>query len=725
MANVKISNLPVETTLANMTGIAGYNAAGTAQISGANIISGAAQPDQNLASVLATGSIATSGQTITLANSGSNTNTTMSVNSISSDTSFSIIGTTTNTNLTLTSGGELRITPNASLGTPATGDVLAAKNNLGDVEWVSAGGSTPTLQQVLDSGNTADSNGNTGTIVLTNSAQNRTATYGNENITTDYTFGIDVSGSNNSARMSTADGDVFIRAQGTGKDITLKANGMEFEDMGVISLKPATNIPGVPTCGFGIINGDFLLEGYNQTSSQGGNIRLNSRGSMVIHTGNLSTSTPGGSLSLYARGNTASLSTIDGTTIGGNVTISSSSGDVIITGGENLVLTNTGLGTPAVGDVLTAKTTGGVAEWTTPSSGGVEAFTSLTSADAITWDASVSTNAEIQLGNFLNVLSITNATSGMHFSLLIDASANDVLIFPNTFYGPSNLPNWIPSIPTADNYVIQFFYDGSNFFVTTEANTKEVLDIGNIVGNGLQLYFDAQTFQAAGSNSTWPSIGSAYGNTAVVTTGTAPTLNQETNVDPGTGQNVVNYYLTTNDQSMRTAIDPGSVMATTNSYTQQVWVRITGVNTYNGITDFDPTESYSMYYEDTPSPGYIYMSETGSSSDGQGDMPANTGTSSADWANVAITFNSTGVDATCEMNIYVNGQLEDTVTGGMGTGPGSAGTSAYIDMLSSSSGTSIYGFEGDASIIMYYNRAISGTEVLANYDDQKGRFGLS
>jgi len=65
------------------------------------------------------------------------------------------------------------------------------------------------------------------------------------------------------------------------------------------------------------------------------------------------------------------------------------------------------------------------------------------------------------------------------------------------------------------------------------------------------------------------------------------------------------------------------------------------------------------------------------------------------------------------------------VTGGMGTGPGSAGTSAYIDMLSSSSGTNIYGFEGDASIMMYYNRAISGSEVLANYSDQKGRFGLS
>lgn len=725
MANVKISNLPVETVLANMTGIAGYNASGTVQISGATIDSAFAKSTSDLQFIVNNGNVIdgnTGTGNILFKNSSNFTSTTIGVNAISSDTSFSIIGTTNNTNLTFTSGGELRFTPNASSGTPAPGDVLAAKNVQGDVEWVTAGGSTPTLQQVLDSGNTADSNGNTGTIILTDSAQNRTATYSNDNIEADYGFAVR---GNDFLTLKADDGDVFIEADGNGNDITLKGAGMEFQDMGIISLKPATNIPGVPSSGFSMINADFLLEGYNQTGSQGGNIRLNSRGNMVIHTGNLSTTTPGGSLSLYARGNTASLSTIDGTTIGGNVTISSSSGDVVITGGENLILTNGGLGTPAVGDVLTAKTTGGIAEWTTPSSGGVQAFTSLTSADAITWDASVSTNAEIQLGNFLNVLSITNATSGMHFSLLIDASANDVLIFPNTFYGPSNLPNWVPSIPTADNYVVQFFYDGSNFFVTTEANTKEILDIGNIVGNGLQLYFDAQTFQAAGSNSTWPSIGASYGNTAVVTTGSAPTLNQETNVDPGTGQNVVNYYLTTNDMGMRTAIDPGSVMASTNSYTQQVWVRITGTNTYNGITDFDPTESYSMYYEDNPSPGYIYMSETGTTTAGQGDMPANTGTSSADWVNVAITFNSTGVEATCELNIYINGQLEDTVTGGMGTGPGSAGTSAYIDMLSSSSGTNIYGFEGDASIMMYYNRAISGSEVLANYSDQKGRFGLS
>ena len=397
MANVKISNLPVETSLAAMTGIAGYNASGTAQISGANIISGAAQPDQNLASVLATGSIATSGQTITLANSASNTSTTMGVNAISSDTSFSIIGTTSNTNLTFTSGGELRFTPNANSGTPAPGDVLAAKNVQGDVEWVTAGGSTPTLQQVVDSGNTADSNGNTGTIVLTDSAQNRTATYSNDKIEADYGFAVL---SEDFLTLAAGDGDVFIQADGNGNDITLKGDGMEFQDMGVISLKPNTNIPGVPTSGFSMNNADFLLEGYNQTSSQGGNIRLNSRGNMVIHTGNLSTTTPGGSLSLYARGNTASLSTIDGTTIGGNVTISSSSGDVVITGGENLILTNGGLGTPAVGDVLTAKTTGGIAEWTTPSSGGGLDFSSLNIA---TIKADLTASSQTQYGQAITV----------------------------------------------------------------------------------------------------------------------------------------------------------------------------------------------------------------------------------------------------------------------------------------------------------------------------------
>ena len=159
MANVKISNLPVETSLAAMTGIAGYNANGTAQISGATIDSAFLKSNSDLQLIVDNGNTIDSNAgtgSIIFSNGGSNTNTTMSVNSISSDTSFSIIGTTLNTNLTLTSGGELRITPNASLGTPAVGDVLAAKNALGDVEWVAAGGSASGLGDVLTVDNESD-----------------------------------------------------------------------------------------------------------------------------------------------------------------------------------------------------------------------------------------------------------------------------------------------------------------------------------------------------------------------------------------------------------------------------------------------------------------------------------------------------------------------------------------------------------------------------------------
>ena len=130
MANVKISNLPAESDVNNIIGFAGYNAAGTCKISGADLIN------------------------------------------------------------TLPS-------------------------------------STPTLQQVLDSGNTADSNGNTGTIVLTNSAQNRTATYGNENISTDYSFGIQVTGQNNSLGLSTTDGGIGITANGTGKVVSINGPVLE------------------------------------------------------------------------------------------------------------------------------------------------------------------------------------------------------------------------------------------------------------------------------------------------------------------------------------------------------------------------------------------------------------------------------------------------------------------------------------------------------------------
>lgn len=462
MANVKISLLPSQTDILQVDGLAGYDSSGTIKISGTDLRNSLLSPTSGNLQIrpqAGTLVLGLQGQGIDI---NGNTQINGSLNLSVDSNIYGVIATSTLTSVSFdgtaastSTGYAVRLSGPVADSTNAVGTSGQVLSSTGSgTQWIAAGGSTPTLQQVLDSGNTADSNGNTGTIVLTNSAQNRTATYGNENIsTTVSSFGINVSGSNNNVALTTADGDVFIRAQGTGKDITLKANGMEFEDMGVISLKPATNIPGVPTCGFGIINGDFLLEGYNQTSSQGGNIRLNSRGSMVIHTGNLSTSTPGGSLSLYARGNTASLSTIDGTTLGGNVTISSSSGDVIITGGENLVLTNTGLGTPVSGDYLVADGVTGKAVWQTDP----KAFVTLTGSP--TWVIRNGYNATWNIAAGSETLSIT-ADDGDSGTLVVINAGGEI-----TWPANSNWPDATePTLTATGTDVFSFIYDGTNYY---------------------------------------------------------------------------------------------------------------------------------------------------------------------------------------------------------------------------------------------------------------------
>jgi len=380
MANVKISNLPAETDINNILGFAGYNAGGTCKISGADLINTLPSSTPTLGDVLTAGDEAidqqivfkptTDVRVLKLDKGGlqmSNDNVDLGI----IHTGFGrIFIATVDEPIVLQSIGTGSVvfnTPEIKLqscdvldstsSAGSAGEVLSSLGAGNGTEWITAGGSTPTLQQVLDTGNTADSNGNTGTIVLTNSAQGRTATYGNENITADYSFGVDVTGANNAARMSTTDGDVSIQAQGTGKFIIL--NGRVEVNGQSNHLDPGSG----NTSTWSLINGNYLLDGYNNTSGAGGDIRINSRGSLTMHTGNLSTTTPGGPLSIFARGNTASLSTIDGTTVGGDVTISSSSGDVIIEGA--------GLGVPAQGDVLSAKNgVTGELEWVAPGGGG-------------------------------------------------------------------------------------------------------------------------------------------------------------------------------------------------------------------------------------------------------------------------------------------------------------------------------------------------------------------
>ena len=773
MANVKISNLPVETNVNSILGFAGYNAAGTCKISGADLIN--TLPSPKLEDVLTAGNEAIDQEitfkttsdirVLTLDKNGlsmsnfatdllisANSGGRLFLNSNSNDVVLQALGTggvVFNTSeIKLQSSDVLDSTSSAG----SAGEVLSSLGAGNGTEWITAGGATPTLQQVVNSGNTADSNGNTGTIVLTNSTQNRTATYSNDKIEADYGFAVL---SEDFLTLTAGDGDVFIQADGNGNDITLKGDGMEFQDMGIISLKPNTNIPGVPTSGFSMINADFLLEGYNQTSSQGGNIRLNSRGNMVIHTGNLSTTTPGGSLSLYARGNTASLSTIDGTTIGGNVTISSSSGDVVITGGENLILTNGGLGTPAVGDVLTAKTTGGIAEWTTPSSGGGGGYTALTSAASTVWDGSNGLSASWQptATTPFNTLDMSSGFSaGDRGSLVIDVSTTTNFILPSN----SKAADGDISVSGVNKTILDYVYDGTNFYWSNRKNMIDPIYLPTVSTTNLVSFYIPSQYQGVTGN---VPIGSAWVNsyTSNNLVGDLSRVGSTSSSQIGDVQFVAKddvneipaHFLMGSDGSTSSYWNVASALGGNvlgGSWTGAMWFKTISTTSsgFHGLMDPDKDDDESIYVYNKR----LYIEGAGLYTNFPSFEPATTGGNDNafsledEWIYVSVSFdhpnNTMSVIIACQATLT---RASQTIIGYDGSNINISADGTYQETLSatltdntwddfaygasvSSSGTA-FSLEGGIGLAAVYGTNITDTLAISNWNATKEYYYIS
>jgi hypothetical protein len=82
------------------------------------------------------------------------------------------------------------------------------------------------------------------------------------------------------------------------------------------------------------------------------------------------------------------------------------------------------------------------------------------------------------------------------------------------------------------------------------------------------------------------------------------------------------------------------------------------------------------------------------------------------WYFGAVTFNTT-----TGWNLYVNGALEST----------SSDTTTYggsDEILVGAFGTGANVFSGRISVAQVYNRVLSASEILKNYNAQKSRFGL-
>ena len=87
------------------------------------------------------------------------------------------------------------------------------------------------------------------------------------------------------------------------------------------------------------------------------------------------------------------------------------------------------------------------------------------------------------------------------------------------------------------------------------------------------------------------------------------------------------------------------------------------------------------------------------------------------WSHISATYD--GVD----LKIYINGVLNRTINSAMGIGiPSTA--EMCIGRMGYHPGAQYYAYQGDIDISRIYNRALSSSELLQNYNSQKSRFGL-
>tara|TARA_B100001093_G_C26699787_1_gene958534 strand:- start:180 stop:830 length:651 start_codon:yes stop_codon:yes gene_type:complete len=209
----------------------------------------------------------------------------------------------------------------------------------------------------------------------------------------------------------------------------------------------------------------------------------------------------------------------------------------------------------------------------------------------------------------------------------------------------------------------------------------------NLEVDGLVLCLDAANTQSyPGSGTTWTDI-SGKGNNGTLTNG--PTFSS----DYGGKFN----FDETNDY-----VDCGNILNQT-AYTKSAWFR--PESSTRNIISGPANHAFWMNSSDNQ----LAAGHQGVWTRVSYTVPS--GNMLNQWWNGVVTWNnSTG------WVLYVNGVQVDTDSNT--TGPGGT-TGVYISRYSSGN----Y-FDGDIAQAMIYDRVLTATEVLQNYNSHKGRFGL-
>ena len=258
-------------------------------------------------------------------------------------------------------------------------------------------------------------------------------------------------------------------------------------------------------------------------------------------------------------------------------------------------------------------------------------------------------------------------------SIRVPSDSATLIDYANRLYSGSSI--------TTEEGALSYF-NGLNDVICANIDYEE------IVTSGLSLLLDAGfTPSYPKSGTSWTDL-SFSGNNATLTNG--PTYNSSN------GGSVV--FDGTNDYGAA-----GVGLAIASNVTVAAWVRPTSFTNQGNILAKSGNTGYRMRFQST---GTFWMYANG-----------NTITSPSAYT-INNWFYTVGVFSSSGLLMYINGSLVQS--NGTAFSPSYVASNVYVGSLNSTSEL----FQGRIANLSVYNRALSATEVLQNFNAQKARFGL-
>ena len=208
-----------------------------------------------------------------------------------------------------------------------------------------------------------------------------------------------------------------------------------------------------------------------------------------------------------------------------------------------------------------------------------------------------------------------------------------------------------------------------------------------IIRDGLVLYLDAANSSSYISGSTaWNDISRNNNNGTLIN---GPTFNSN-----NSGSIVFDGV---NDYAIHNSLNLGTVCS------WGLWVNYNSLSGTQVLLGSNIANYYSLFYNGLT----FYVNYAGS----VGSLSYPTGLSANTWYNIFLTRNGSTI------TVYLNGNSIGTMSGG-------SPTLATIFSIIGAERTTVYFSNVKISNVLLYNRTLSASEVLQNYNVIKSRFGL-